>query len=192
MTSFFSTELVVQYLLDRAYLLLFLLRYIIFFKELRVFPPLPLSMQPWNKGQVSVCTLIFRLELSLHVWGGHHVMSDWSKTLMVLNLMLTTLELKYVFKLTMLMSYEHFYLQGKIVFDLEYSRISNRINNLVLGIKSLFTSQIKSLSPNSSRLNKSQWVYIYIRSLVVRLFWVQNIKGSNPEMSRKEGLKEIN
>lgn len=75
---------------------------------------------------------------------------------MVLNLMLTTLELKYVFKLTMLMSYEHFYLQGKIVFDLEYSRISNRINNLVLGIKSLFTSQIKSLSPNSSSLNKSQ------------------------------------
>lgn len=37
MTSFFSTELGVQYLLDRAYLLLFLLRYIIFFKELRVF-----------------------------------------------------------------------------------------------------------------------------------------------------------
>jgi len=71
-----------------------------------------------------------------------------------LNLMLITLELKLVFKLTLLMSYEHFYVQGKIVFDLEYSRISNRMYNLVLGIKSLFTSQIKSLSLNSSRLNK--------------------------------------
>jgi hypothetical protein len=68
--------------------------------------------------------------------------------------MLITLELKLVFKLTLLMSYEHFYVQGKIVFDLEYSRISNRMYNLVLGIKSLFTSQIKSLSLNSSRLNK--------------------------------------
>jgi hypothetical protein len=68
--------------------------------------------------------------------------------------MLITLELKLVLKLTLLMSYEHFYVQGKIVFDLEYPRISNRMYNLVLGIKSLFTSQIKSLSLNSSRLNK--------------------------------------
>jgi hypothetical protein len=33
-------------------------------------------MQPWNKGQVSACTLIFSHELSLHVWGGCHSMSD--------------------------------------------------------------------------------------------------------------------